>query len=206
LLWRDSDNKSLKPIDALQIYALKTSPAFEAALYSGVRLAGPVGDLAETIKIYSRHMGVGFQILNDLKDWQVDQDNKMNSGGDVLGGRPTLLWALALDALDEPQRAELIALSSNESLSTDARIAQVRSFYEQANVFEKATRLVEKYRERAQAVAEETPVEELRRLLFFLIDTVLERPEELNASVSQNGESLLSIEGSNNGSSDRKAK
>ena len=31
LAWRDSLNKQLKPIDALKIYALKTSPAFEAA-------------------------------------------------------------------------------------------------------------------------------------------------------------------------------
>ncbi len=34
LLWRDSLNKKLTPLDALKIYALKTSPAFEAALYS----------------------------------------------------------------------------------------------------------------------------------------------------------------------------
>src|SRR5206468_8756505 len=39
LLWRDSLNKQLKPLDALKIYALKTAPAFEAALYSGLRLA-----------------------------------------------------------------------------------------------------------------------------------------------------------------------
>src|SRR5438132_10422781 len=40
LLWRDAADKSLTPLDALKIYALKTSPAFEAALYSGIRLAG----------------------------------------------------------------------------------------------------------------------------------------------------------------------
>src|SRR5262249_3719381 len=43
LLWRDSLKKQLSPLDALKIYALKTAPAFEAALYSGLRLAGPVG-------------------------------------------------------------------------------------------------------------------------------------------------------------------
>ena len=35
LIWRDANDKRIKPIDALKIYALKTSPAFEAALYSG---------------------------------------------------------------------------------------------------------------------------------------------------------------------------
>jgi hypothetical protein len=32
LLWRDALDKRLTPLDALKIYALKTSPAFEAAL------------------------------------------------------------------------------------------------------------------------------------------------------------------------------
>ena len=40
LLWRDARDRRLTPLDALKIYALKTSPAFEAALYSGIRLAG----------------------------------------------------------------------------------------------------------------------------------------------------------------------
>src|SRR5882724_5056804 len=41
LLWRDAQDKTLTALDALKIYALKTAPAFDAALYSGLRLAGP---------------------------------------------------------------------------------------------------------------------------------------------------------------------
>ncbi len=33
LLWRDAKDRRLTPLDALKVYALKTSPAFEAALY-----------------------------------------------------------------------------------------------------------------------------------------------------------------------------
>ena len=40
LFWRDSSDKRLAPIDALKIYALKTAPAFEAALITGAALAG----------------------------------------------------------------------------------------------------------------------------------------------------------------------
>ena len=47
LLWRDSRDKRLKPIDALKIYALKTAPAFEAAILAGIRLAGPIDDYAD---------------------------------------------------------------------------------------------------------------------------------------------------------------
>src|SRR5262249_47179052 len=34
LIWRDSRNKRLTPADTLKIYALKTAPAFEAALHT----------------------------------------------------------------------------------------------------------------------------------------------------------------------------
>src|SRR5204863_3283581 len=41
LLWRDARDQARPALDALKIYALKTAPAFEAALYAGLRLAGP---------------------------------------------------------------------------------------------------------------------------------------------------------------------
>ena len=42
-------------------------------------------------------------------------------------------------------------------------------------MFKNASRLVDKYRERAEAVADEIEPDELRRLLYYLIDTVLDR-------------------------------
>ncbi len=173
LLWRDSGNKRLKAIDALKIYALKTAPAFEAALVSGARLAGPIDAYAEPLAAFARHLGVAFQILNDLNDWQHDAHNKLSTGADVLGGRPTVLWALALESLDESARLELESLVAQSRSA--AVLARVRELYETAGVFEKAARLVEKYRERAEAVADEIQPDELRRLLYYLVDTVLER-------------------------------
>lgn len=174
LMWRDSLSKRLSPIDALKIYALKTAPAFEAALYSGARLAGDAEKYREPFAQFARHLGVAFQILNDLGDWQGDQHNKLAAGGDILGGRPTVLWALALEALDEPLRAELEALPA-DSRPASWRIDRVRQLYDQAGVFDKAQRLVDKYRERAEAVADDLEPEELRRLMYYLIDTVLEQ-------------------------------
>ena len=97
LLWRDAADQALTTLDALKIYALKTAPAFEAALYSGVRLAGPIENYEKLIADFSRNIGVAFQILNDIKDWAGDDDNKLVAGQDVLAARPTLLLALALE-------------------------------------------------------------------------------------------------------------
>lgn len=175
LFWRDSLEKRLSPLDALKIYALKTAPAFEAALYMGARLAGEPGPLTEQITLFSRHLGVAFQILNDLKDWRGDNDNKLSAAGDVLGGRPTVLWALALEGLEEADRDELETLIANPKPAT---IARVRALYEKAGVFAQADALVDKYQDRAEAVADAIESEDLRRLFYYLVDTVLERGSE----------------------------
>ena len=188
LLWRDSLQKQLAPLDALKIYALKTSPAFEAALYSGLRLGGWKEEASAAaarpesgakpgawVGQFARHLGVAFQILNDLNDWRGDNHNKLSAGGDVLGGRPTVLWALALEGLGPKSKAELLALSEQKQASSQL-VNSVRRLYEEAGVFEKAEKLVDKYQERAEALADEVQPEELRRLLYYLIDTVLERP------------------------------
>ncbi|MCR9116419.1 MAG: polyprenyl synthetase family protein, partial [bacterium] len=190
LLWRDAADKSLKPIDALKIYALKTSPAFEAAFFSGARLAGDVEPFVEPIRKFARNLGVAFQILNDLKDWTGDSNNKLAVGGDILGGRPTLLWALALEALPAEKREKLINLMDDDSLPAAHRIDRVRQLYAEADVFEKASRLVDKHQERAEAIADGVEPEELRRLLYYLIDTVLDRDESGQTAV---GEPLLPV-------------
>jgi len=182
LLWRDAAEKALTPLEALKIYALKTAPAFEAALYCGVRLAGTADAYEKMVVDFSRNLGVAFQILNDLKDWNGDEDNKLVTGQDVLAARPTLLLALALEGLTAPERTELLGLISaaREHTSPDDTAAadtveRVRALYLKAKVFAKADALVEKYRARAEAIADEVEPAELRELLYYLVDTVLEK-------------------------------
>jgi geranylgeranyl diphosphate synthase type II len=176
LFWRDAADKTLTPLDALKIYALKTAPAFEAALYSGIRLAGPADAYEKMIGEFSKSLGVAFQILNDLKDWEGDSDNKLLAGQDVLGARPTLLLALALEGLSGSDRADLLTLLHPTALATPpVSLERVRGLFDRASVFAKAEKLVDKYRAKAEAVADETEPTELRELLYFLVDTVLDR-------------------------------
>jgi len=180
LLWRDAADKTLTALDALKIYALKTAPAFDAALYAGLRLAGPADGYEKMVTDFCRHVGVAFQVLNDLKDWQEDGDNKLVAGQDALAGRPTLLLALALEGLTGADREELLALLHRHEAHLNGQaattVARVRRLFEKAQVFEKADKLVEKYRARAEALADAAEPIELRELLYYLVDTVLERP------------------------------
>lgn len=172
MAWQRSPDWNMTPLDALQIYALKTSPAFEAALYSGFRMAGPMDAYGEMVPVFCRHLGVGFQILNDLKDWRGDDDNKLVAGQDALALRPTVLLALAIDGANAHQRQRLEAILTSEG-DEDGRIEELRSIFESCDVFEKAEGLVAKSRARAEALADDIESEEVRQLLYFLVDTVL---------------------------------
>jgi geranylgeranyl pyrophosphate synthase len=169
---------------ALRVYSLKTSPAFEVAFYSGLRLAGPVGAEVEHVRQFSSCLGVAFQILNDLQDWCETAANKGTCGGDVLRGRPTLLWALALERANDEQRQLLLQCMAAATADTDAvqeqqRLAVVRSLYHDLGVFSRAADEVERLEREAGRLAEQlSPA--LRSLLRYLLTTVLQRPSGLS--------------------------
>jgi geranylgeranyl pyrophosphate synthase len=173
LVWRDARDRRLTPLDALKICALKTSPAFEAAILAGVRLAGPVEPYREAACQFARHLGVAYQILNDLDDWQP-QSVSRRRGADLLGGRPTALWALALAGLGDAERAELLALLDKPT-AEEATLARARELYVRAGAFRQAAALVTKHHRRAAEAADAVPAAPLRRLFHFLADAILDR-------------------------------
>ena len=176
LWWRDGGDKRLKPHEALTIYGLKTSPAFEAAVTMGIRLAGIEPAKAGEIGAYSLHVGTGFQVLNDLKDWSGDLENNRRAAGDLLGGRPTVMWALALERLaeDDADRLRRLALAAGradaDEATISAAVAEVRKLYAKAGVFERAANVVAEQRALAAAAAATCRWRRLRDVLEFLLD------------------------------------
>lgn len=179
LLWRNSTDKTITPLEALRIYALKTSPAFEAALYAGVRLAGPADAYEKMIGEFAKNLGIAFQILNDLGDFDTNSENKVVAGQDVLAGRPTVLLAMALGTATPAQKEEILGLlqRARKGDSSFQLVERIHQLYQLNEVFSKGQKLVEKFRARAEAIADEVDSEDFRRLLYFLVDSVLEKFE-----------------------------
>ncbi|MHB8898229.1 MAG: polyprenyl synthetase family protein [Thermoguttaceae bacterium] len=173
LSWRAGPRSALAPLDALQIYALKTAPAFEAALLAGIHLATPAEPYLQAASRFSRHLGVAFQIRNDLDDWTDDPANKQHRGSDVVGARPTVLWALAFEAADPAQQGTLLSPSSSESCADPHHLRRVHDLYCRTGAFSKARRLVQKHADRARAVADTVQPETFRQLLHYFVDTIL---------------------------------
>ncbi len=175
MAFQKSPDWNLTPLDALQIYSLKTSPAFEAALYAGLRMANHPLANTDLVPQFCRHVGVAFQVLNDLKDWNGDTDNKLIAGQDALALRPTLLLALALKDANEQQKSELrqILAETSTGPANHKRIDRLREIFKACDVFEKAEFYVERSREKAEALVAGIEDEQIRNLLQFLIENVL---------------------------------
>jgi geranylgeranyl diphosphate synthase, type II len=159
-----------QPLDVLTIYAMKTSPAFEVALYAGLRVAGASVDL-DILRRFSTYLGEAFQIQNDLDDWREDDNKKRHRGLDVLAGRPTILRAFTAES---PYSQALSDLTGRrDELPRENLVEQVRNIYSQSGAFAKAEQLLQKLRVRAIDTADAFPSADLQKLMRFLVRMVL---------------------------------
>jgi len=179
LLWQHRPHEMHRPMDVLTVYALKTTPAFEAAIYAGLRAAGASME-AGSLRRFCTYIGEGFQIRNDLDDWRADDRNKRTCGLDVVAGRPTILRAFAAES---GHAQALAALSDGkEQLAPGQLVDQVRQIYCHSGAFAKAEQLLQKLRSRAIDAAAEFPSADLQELMRFLVRVVL--PESAESEVS----------------------
>ena len=172
LIMGGNDAETVQPLDVLATYALKTAPAFEVALYAGIRMADSSDVPPEVMKTFCRSVGVAYQVLNDLDDWEPDHQNKLIAGQDALAARPTLLQAFALEAGDQSSNRTLLDLLKTAQ-PDDSTVSRLREAYEQRGAFEKARQLVEKYRSRARCLADEVEPPVVGDLMRFVVDVLL---------------------------------
>jgi geranylgeranyl diphosphate synthase, type II len=170
LVRQDRPTELPRPMDVLAIYAMKTSPAFEAALYAGLRIAEVDADPA-ALRRFSIFLGEAFQIQNDLDDWQENDNQKRRRGLDVQAGRPTILRAFAGESPCSRTLAELAG--RDVQLPREQLVERVRDVYCRSGAFDKAERLLQKLRARAIDAADAFPSADLQELMRFLVRIVL---------------------------------
>ncbi|HYG78120.1 MAG TPA: polyprenyl synthetase family protein [Planctomycetota bacterium] len=173
LLWRKGREKNLPAIECLRIYALKTAPAFDVSLYAGIVLGE--GDLKweRELSEFAKHLGVAYQIQNDLKDIEGDTQNKVTTCGDIMKGRPTVLFAMALEAATDDERADLIK-AAVEAEKTTVKLDRLRDIYARHEIPLQAALLADHQRQRAMKAVEAISHDGMHALFTFLAATLLD--------------------------------
>lgn len=96
----------------------KTAALMEGATRSAAVLAGGQGQILEAAATYGRQFGLAFQIMDDILDYQSDQDTFGKPvGHDLDEGKITLPFIRAREALSDDKRNRLCDLAGHEHLS-----------------------------------------------------------------------------------------
>jgi geranylgeranyl pyrophosphate synthase len=128
----------------LEIFRLKTAPAFEVALRLGSIYADleSYEEVEATLGTYSEALGIAYQIRDDLSDLGASGETN-----DIAGLRPSLLLAIAHDKAKGAQK-ELFANVLRRQLP-EGGIAEVESLYAEIGADLRAKTLLETYKEQA---------------------------------------------------------
>lgn len=145
LFWM-REPKPLSVAEAIDIFQAKTSPAFEVALRLGSILAGADEQLAGILTEYSQSLGVAYQIMDDINDF----DSKAGLG-DLVQKRPSVLLAIAFERAGEDDKRLLESVWSRSvpMTSGDTVAHNISSVFAKYQAKRLALDLMESYRLRA---------------------------------------------------------
>lgn len=140
----------------------KTARIFEAAARGGALAGGAGADLADDLGAYGRHVGLAFQVRDDLLDVVAsEEDIGKPVASDVRAGKRTILYLHARDRASEAQQEVLDAAFGNPD-ATDKEINAVRDVFEETGAVDHAQALVEEHTDEALAALEALPESQAR--------------------------------------------
>lgn len=142
LFWM-REPRPLGVAEVIDIFQKKTSPAFEVALKLGSILAGADEQLAVAMTEYSESLGVAYQIMDDVNDF----DSKAGLN-DLVQKRPSVLLAIAFERAGEDDK-QLLESVWRRSADLEAVGHKISSVFAKYQVKRAALELMESYRLRA---------------------------------------------------------
>ncbi len=142
LAWSRSPSR-LTSRQVLEIFRLKTAPAFDVALQLAAITAGCSDACRDVLRAYSNAIGIAYQIKDDLEDLVDDAGFVRDAAS-----RPSVLIALGAERARGDDRALLTDLASGTPIA-DLTAEKLRSAISEAKADEKAKLLLEAYKEEA---------------------------------------------------------
>ena len=94
----DAETTEARYVDVIQ---RKTAQLFQAGAEVAGVLSGATPAVQQALATYGRHLGIGYQLVDDVLDYQSDPETRgKNLGDDLAEGKPTLPLIVALRQAD----------------------------------------------------------------------------------------------------------
>ncbi|MBA1182907.1 octaprenyl-diphosphate synthase [Pseudomonas psychrotolerans] len=150
----------------MEVIRGKTAMLFEASTHSAAILAGASAEQADALRRYGDHLGVAFQLVDDLLDYQGDAVALgKNVGDDLAEGKPTLPLIVTMRE-GSAEQAALVRQAIRQGGSQD--LEGVRAAVEAAGALDYTARKAQEFAERAIACLDALPASEYRDALADL--------------------------------------
>ena len=151
--------------DYIEMIRLKTSVLLAAALKGGAIIGGATEAEQEAIYNYGIHLGLAFQIQDDLLDCFGDPATFGKAiGGDISCNKKTYLLLSALKNADESQRTELNRWLAQTDPSAE-KIAAVKELYVATRARQAAEQAIADHTQQALSCLSQLPQNEETRHL-----------------------------------------
>lgn len=106
---------SITLADYRRIIDLKTAELFRVSCHLGARLAGYAREYVAAVAVFGRHLGIAYQIYDDLADFFGEEQRIGKTlGTDFASGKLTLPLLLLLEKMPAAERADLLAEIANQ--------------------------------------------------------------------------------------------
>ncbi|MFB6347446.1 MAG: polyprenyl synthetase family protein [bacterium] len=138
----------------LQIARLKTSSLFSYAAWTGGYLVDGDGDLAAQLSNYAENLGIAFQMVDDVLDFEYEQTGK-TPFADIQSGTTNLCLILGMQRSDE-LKEKLQLIRDSNSVSPDKH-DDIINILRKTSSLENARSMAKDYSSRARACIEGAP-------------------------------------------------
>jgi len=131
------DRKVLSLKDIINVFENKTAAAFKVAVLLGATAGGADSETLEKLDKFSNHIGIAYQIKDDLQDFR-DQHGKIEHK------KPSILLSLLLEALPLNEKTSLQTAFETDNLEA------IHSFIERFKINQQTEDLLRDYIDRAK--------------------------------------------------------
>lgn len=159
----------------MQVIDEKTAILFQAAAHCGALLAGASDSRIDALKHAGRHIGIAFQLIDDVLDYSgKSEDMGKNVGDDLAEGKPTLPLIRAMDICEKAD-ADIIRKSLEPGGSAD--LDTVTRIIRDSGALEYTRLLADQHKNQALEQLSRLPDSPYRRALQSMAELSVNRAQ-----------------------------
>lgn len=173
----DMDFESISTVnieDYLEMIRLKTAVLIAVSLQIGAIVANATEKEIEAIYNFGTHLGMAFQLMDDLLDVYGEQEQfGKKTGGDIASNKKTYLFLKALELCNKEEQKLLNDLYNDSGIDPDLKISKVKLIFDQTGVKADVELLMQDYYDKAMNCLASIQVQEDRKSQLLILSALM---------------------------------